>query len=80
MNLIDRCSNIAFSFFGSMQEVYVTAGHDFHHMGPKHGKFVPFINLSDPMIFIRPVHSYLGKKITFEIATILPSHSGCPFK
>lgn len=73
MNLVYQHSNIAFSFFGSMEDVYVTAGHDFHHMEPKHVKFVPFINLNNPVIFIRPVHFHLSKKITFEITTTLPS-------
>lgn len=59
MNLIYQYSNIAFSFFGSMEKVYVTAGHDFHHMVPKHGIFVPFINLNGLMIFLMPVSTFL---------------------
>lgn len=48
------------------------AEHDFHHMGPKQGKLVPFIILSNSTIFIRPADSYLARKITFELTTITP--------
>lgn len=79
MNLTYQHSNIAFSYFSSMEVVYVLPGHDFHHMGPKQGKFVRFIILNDSTINISPVHSYLSKKITFEITTVTPHTFWVPF-
>lgn len=67
-------------------EVYVTVKHNFHQLR-KQGKFAPSKILYDPAIVIRPIHSYLSKKITFKIAIVtevkkyqLPSHCECPFK
>lgn len=66
MSLTCQHANIASSFFGSMDEVYVIARHNFYHFRANQGNFAPFKMLNDSAIFIRPKHSYLNKKMYFK--------------